>query len=264
MKSRTSGFLTAAACIGTIIFLAGCGGDGAGPGLEAPNIETVWIAPATFMMGSPANEPDRAGDEPRHQVTITGGFWLGKYEVTQAQWEQVMGTNPSAFRAADQPVDSVSWNDCQEFIRRLNTLPVGGRYRLPTEAEWEYACRAGTSSRFNLGGADTALDRAGWYSGNSGDTTHPAGWKQPNALGLYDMHGNVWEWCQDWYAAYPWEATDPAGPSSGAYRVLRGGSWRDNAGNCRSASRNYDDPAYKKHNFGFRVVCDSPSPEDQQ
>ncbi|MEI6150446.1 MAG: formylglycine-generating enzyme family protein [bacterium] len=221
-------------------------------------MELVWIAPGEFMMGSPANQADRSGDESQRRVRISKGFWMGKYEVTQAQWEKVMGNNPSSYKnaGAKAPVESVSWNDCQTFLERLYGRLQGGlRARLPTEAEWEYACRAGTTTRFTTGDNDTDLDRVGWYESDSGGTTHPVGQKQANAWGLYDMHGNVWEWCRDWYGTYDsGAATDPTGPSSGSGRVLRGGSWFTNVGFCRSAARSCHDPAVTSFNRGFRVV----------
>ena len=178
------------------------------------------------------------------QVRISRGFWMGKYEVTQAQWEAVMGSNPSRFKncGGDCPVEEVSWNDVQEFIRRLNARSGGGKYRLPTEAEWEYAARAGTTTDTYAGditqrdGNDPVLDGIAWYYENSGSRTHPVGGKSPNGFRLHDMLGNVQEWVGDWKGGYPGGAvTDPVGPESGSYRVARGGSWFFSAGICRSA-----------------------------
>jgi formylglycine-generating enzyme required for sulfatase activity len=231
-------------------------------------LEMVWINPGEFEMGSPAKERGR-GKETPHHVTITKGFWMGKYEVTQAQWEQVMGNNPSQFKKAgkDAPVERVSWTDCQEFMKKLNAQVesqksrIGkGRFRLPTEAEWEYVCRAGTTTALNSGynltnsiSDATNMAAVAWYADNSGQTTHPVGQKKPNAWGLYDMHGNVWEWCQDCfgddYAAGA--AKDPTGAASGSYHVSRGGSWRSNAGGCRSASRDCNGPSIRSIDFGF-------------
>jgi serine/threonine protein kinase len=164
------------------------------------SMEFVWIPPGTFRMGSPADELGHEEDEgPLHEVRITKGFWLGRYEVTQGQWEPVMGSNPSYFLGEDRPVDSVSWTDVHDFIAKLNSWWGEELYRLPTEAEWEYACRAGTRTRFNFGTRDSQLGDFAWYGGNSGSKTHPVGRKRPNRWGLHDLLGNVWEWCQDWY-----------------------------------------------------------------
>jgi len=212
----------------------------------------VQIPPGTFMMGSPSSEPNRDSDETQHRVTLTKPFYMQTTEVTQGQWKAVMGNNPSHLSNCGDncPVEQVSWNDCQEFIRKLNQREGNGTYRLPTEAEWEYACRAGTTGPYY-----TDLDRAGWYSGNSNNRTHPVAQKTPNAWGLYDMHGNVWEWCQDWRVDYPGgSVTDPKGPSSGNYRVIRGGSWSHAARYCRSADRSSGTPDYRILHRGFRVA----------
>jgi formylglycine-generating enzyme required for sulfatase activity len=222
-------------------------------------LEMVWVPAGEFDMGSPASETDRIDSETQHRVTLSKGFWMGKYEVTQEQWERVMGSNPSNFKGARNPVEQVSWTDCQEFIGKVNRLVDGGGFRLPTEAEWEYACRAGTKTRFHTGDADGDLDGAGWYTGNSGDKTHPVGEKKANAFGLFDMHGNVWEWCLDWYGDYPTAAvTDPAGPGSGEIRVVRGGCWVYDAWLCRSAFRFRSDPGYRWINLGFRLARGAP------
>jgi formylglycine-generating enzyme required for sulfatase activity len=247
------------------------------PWISPSSIEFVYIRPGTFMMGSPEAETGRNNDERQHRVTLTKGFWLGKYEVTQAQWEAVMGSNPSQFKGADLPVEHVSWNDCQAFIRKLcekeGMLP--GVYRLPTEAEWEFACRAGTTGPYAGN-----LDSMAWYGNNSGatrldvkslgdaeqnaykqkimdnrGTTHVVGAKSPNAWGLFDMHGNVWEWCLDWYGDYPTGiVTDPAGPGSGSRRVFRGSSWSLDAGRCRSAWRNKAGPSGHSDDLGLRLL----------
>ena len=220
------------------------------------------IPAGTFNMGSPDDEADRESDEgPQHWVTITEPFYIGVYEVTQAQWEAVMGSNPSFFEASGNPVETVSWEDCQIFINELNTKGIG-TFRLPTEAEWEYACRAGSITRFSFGN-DLAYSKAGdyaWHWGNSSDTAHTVGQKEPNAWGLYDMHGNVFEWCSDWYGAYDVASqTDPTGPSSGSNRVLRGSSWSLLPKYCRSAFRNYFNmPAFKQSYVGFRLVRTAP------
>ena len=220
---------------------------------------TFILIPAdTFMMGSPATELDRDDDEIRHEVTLTQDFYMQTTEVTQGQWQAVMDENPSYSQncGLDCPVEDVAWDDVQEFIARLNAQSTDGyTYRLPTEAEWEYACRAGTETRYYTGNSEADLDRAGWYDNNSGDQTHPVGQKEPNGFGLYDMHGNVWEWCSDWYGTYPTgSVTDPQGPSSGEYRVLRGGSWRSIGWSMRCAIRLGLVPA-ARHDFdGLRLV----------
>ena len=228
------------------------------------NLEMVFIRPGTFTMGSPVTEQGRNDGEIQHTLILTKGFWLGKTVVTQGQWEAVMGGNPSNFKNAgrDAPVEQVSWDDAMQFCRKLTDrerqagrLPEGHEYTLPTEAQWEYACRAGTTGPF-AGNGD--LDSMGWYNQNSGNTTHPVAQKQPNAWGLYDMHGNVWEWCRDWYGHYPGgSVTDPTGPSSGSQRVLRGGGWNADARNCRSASRDWYSPVYRSYTLGFRLALSS-------
>ncbi|MEK7794236.1 MAG: formylglycine-generating enzyme family protein [Candidatus Hydrogenedentota bacterium] len=217
-------------------------------------LEMVRIPAGTFMMGSPSNEEGRFDSETQHRVTLTKGSWLGKYEVTQRQWEAVMGNNPSKFKGDDFPVEQVSWNDCQEFIRKLNSQGEG-LFNLPTEAEWEYACRAGSTSAYSFAREATNLGNYAWFSENSEQSTHPVGLKKPNSWGLYDVHGNVWEWCADWYGDYPSGAvTDPKGASSGSVRVLRGGSWFFIASTCRSAKRYYFYPTNSNLNYGFRVT----------
>ena len=228
----------------------------------------IRIEPGTFMMGSPEDELGRRNDEVQHQVTLTQGYWLGQYEITQAQYKAIMKVNPSSFIGADLPVDTVSWNDAMEFCKKLTEiekaagrLPKGYEYTLPTEAQWEYACRAGTTTALNSGKnlSDKEkcpeMDEVGWYYYNSDDKTHPVGQKQPNAWGLYDMHGNVFEWCLDWKGDYPTSSvTDSTGPSTGSYRVFRGGSWISHAYYCRSARRDYYYPGSRAGNFGFRVA----------
>jgi len=225
-------------------------------------MELVLIPAGSFKMGSPDNEAGRAGREgPGHRVRITRAFYIGKHEVTQEVWEKVMGNNPSNFKGAKNPVECVSWDDCQEFLKKLNALgKERGQFRLPTEAEWEYACRAGTRTRFCSGDADAGLADYAWFDVNSGSTTHPVGTKKPNAWGLFDCHGNVWEWCADWYEeAYYGKSPkdDPTGPAVGSARVLRGGAWNGNPGGCRSACRTYSTsapPAPRDPLIGFRVV----------
>jgi len=216
-------------------------------------------------MGSPSGEKDRDSDETQHQVTLTKDFYIGKYEITQAQWQAVMGSNPSYFSGRpNNPVEQVSWNNCQAFIQALNGMGLGlGTFRLPTESEWEYACRAGTSTAFYWG-EDSSYSEIGnyaWYSGNSGSTTHEVGQKRPNAWGLYDMSGNVWEWCHDWYGDYPsGPVIDPTGPSSGSVRVFRGGCWNYYPSVFRSAYRSWLAPDNPYYTLGFRVVLSSQSP----
>jgi formylglycine-generating enzyme required for sulfatase activity len=218
-------------------------------------MEFVRIPAGTFQMGSNDGSDD---ERPVHQVTISQPFDLGKYPVTQAQWEAVMGDNPSAFTGdPTRPVEKVSWEDVQRFIEQLNARDhtAGVTYRLPTEAEWEYAARAGTTTAYSFGDDPAQLDAYAWYDDNSGDTTHPVGQKQPNPWGLYDMHGNVWEWVQDWYGTYPAEAvTDPQGPDTGSDRVFRGGGWTYGAGDCRSAYRGNAVPGDRGFILGFRLL----------
>jgi len=254
------------------------------------SIEMVQIPSGTFTMGSPTNEANRYSDETQRQVTISKGFYMGKFQVTQELYQTVTGVNPSNFSSnpatgeiqSRRPVERVTWYDAVEFCNKLSEresltptytitdrFPTSGYpiasatvtvnwdangYRLPTEAEWEYACRAGTTTAYNTG--DTISDNTGWYYSNSNNRTHEVGLKPPNAWGLHDMHGNVWEWCWDWYGSYESGAqTDPRGAASGNYRVLRGGSWYDDAQDLRSAFRySYDNPNGRNSSIGFRVV----------
>jgi len=230
----------------------------------------VYIAPGTFTMGSPSSEEGRDSDETQHQVTLTRGFYLQATEVTQGEWQRVMGSNPSRFAScgSDCPVETVSWLDAVGYANALSraegysecydssgNVQGGGSiydctgYRLPTEAEWEYAARAGsTGARYGT------LDQIAWYSGNSGRQTHRVGELQANAWGLYDMLGNVWEWTHDWYGPYGGSFTDPSGPASGSYRGLRGGSWGGDASYLRSADRGSYDPSARNNNVGFRLA----------
>ncbi len=230
------------------------------PGIisNALGMNFVYIPPGEFMMGSPEDEPGRYEDEKLHKVILTQGFYMQDTPVTQGQWQALMGNNPSHFKEGgpECPVEKVSWEDAQEFIRKLSEKDGENTYRLPTEAEWEYACRAGTDTPYYTGKTEADLDRAGWYSKNSGGKTHPVRQKEANAWGLYDMHGNVWEWCQDWYGEYPeGTVTDPAGPDNGTDRVYRGGSWIFGAGDCRSDYRGWDDPGERGIDLGFRVLA---------
>jgi formylglycine-generating enzyme required for sulfatase activity len=215
-------------------------------------MEFVLIPAGSFYMGSPDSEKDRNSSEgPIRRVQITKSFYMGKLEVTQDQYMAVIGSNPSKFSGRNLPVECVSLNDAVSFCRKIGA-------RLPTEAEWEYSCRAGTEASHSFGDSDTLLGDYAWYSSNSGSTTHSVGQKKPNAFGLYDMYGNVWEWCSDWYAdSYRNLSTvDPTGPSSGQYRVYRGGAYYNDNWYCRSASRGWGSPVKRVLNAGFRVVLD--------
>ena len=240
---------------------------------SADGIEMILVKGGTFTMGCTSEQSDCDNDEkPTHQVTLSD-FYIGKYEVTQKQWKEIMGNNPSKFTGCDNcPVEQVSWNDIQDFIKKLNQK-TGKRYRLPTEAEWEYAARGGASTgSASTGSASTGsatgatkyagsnnVDIVAWYSGNSNSKTHPVGQKQPNELGIYDMSGNVWEWCADWYDEGYYNNSprnNPRGPTKGDYRVLRGGSWFLNYWYCRVANRNNGYPDYRYFNSGFRLAQD--------
>lgn len=217
-------------------------------------MEFVAIQPGTFVMGSdPSREPQ---EKPQHEVTISRPFYLGRYEVTQAQWQSVMGTRPSEPAGPDLPVDMVSWDDCGQFLARLGERLGGLRLVLPTEAQWEYACRAGSTTNWSFGDDIEQFGEHGWFDLNSGGVPHPVGGRKPNAWGLHDMHGNVWEWCADWkapYAAGP--ATDPAGPvASEGVRAIHGGSWRNSRALARSAYRFGSVPAGRHITVGFRVA----------
>ena len=216
------------------------------------SFEMVFVEGGTFQMGSNDGESD---EQPVHQVTLSN-YHIGKTEVTQELWQAVMGSNPSysGFKGAKNPVNNVSWNDCQEFISKLNRL-TGGRFRLPTEAEWEYAARGGNKSRgYKYSGSDY-LGRVAWYEDNSDSKVHPVGSKSPNELGLYDMSGNVREWCSDWYDSYlSSPQTNPTGPSSGNNRMGRGGSWDHNATRCRVANRGGSAPAFSSGSLGLRLA----------
>lgn len=215
-----------------------------------------FVEGGTFQMGATSEQGSDAysGESPVHSVTLSG-YWMGETEVTQELWRAVMGSNPSYFKGDNLPVEGVSWNDIvNDFLPKLNNL-TGKNFRLPTEAEWEYAARGGKSGGYKYAGSNTIGDVA-WYTDNSSSKTHAVATKQPNELGLYDMSGNVWEWCQDWYGSYGSSSqTNPTGPSSGSYRVLRGGSWGTFAGFCRVSSRFNSDPGYGGRDVGFRLCC---------
>ena len=238
------------------------------PYTNSLDMKFVWISPGNFMMGSPKEEKERVANETQHKVTLTKGFYMGVYTVTQEEWQAVMGKNPSMSKGKrnpkgekNLPVEMVSWNDCQEFIKKLREKDKK-LYRLPSEAEWEYACRAGTKTPFHFG-ETISTDQAN-YNGNftygtgkkgvDREKTTPVGSFPANAWGLHDMHGNVLQWCQDWYGDYPQkDIVDPQGPENGEVRVLRGGSWYIYPGRCRSACRGRDEPAVRSHIVGFRL-----------
>ena len=225
------------------------------PVKDGINIEMVKVEAGTFMMGATSEMKDPDDDEkPVHQVILTNDYYMGKYEVTQALWEAVMGSNPSIFEGDNLPVETVSWNDCQEFISKLNSM-TGRKFRLPTEAEWEYAARGGKKSRsYQYSGSSNISDVA-WYDGNSGSKIHPVGTKQANELGIYDMSGNVYEWCLDWYGSYSSSSqTNPTGADSGSKRVYRGGSWYDYAWSCRLSNRYFNTPDFRIDDLGLRLA----------
>jgi formylglycine-generating enzyme required for sulfatase activity len=232
-------------------------------------MKLVLIPAGTFTMGSPESEQYRFEDEAQHEVTISKDYYLGVYEVTQAQYEKVIGKNPSDFQGKkvggqneDLPVEQVSWDDAVEFCKRLSEFPEekksGRIYRLPTESEWEYACRAGSKTAYSFDDEPGLLPEYGWFGRNSSGRTHTVGLREPNAWGLYDMHGNVWEWCSDWHDEYPKGAfSDPSGPNEGSNRVDRGGGWGHEAAYCRSASRDGIPPGYRFNCLGFRLALSS-------
>ena len=218
-------------------------------------IDMVRVEAGTFTMGAtPEMKDPFLWEKPAHQVTLTNDYYIGKYEVTQALWKAVMGKNPSNFKGDNLPVEQVSWDDCQEFINKLNKI-TGKKFRLPTEAEWEYAARGGKKSRgYQYSGSNNISDVA-WYDSNSGNKTHTVGSKQANELGIYDMSGNVLEWCQDWHDDYSSSSqTNPTGANSGSYRVRRGGSWRSSAWDCRSSCRSLNTPGGRFSCLGLRLV----------
>lgn len=214
----------------------------------------VWIPAGSFVMGSPQEEVQRRPSETQHKVTLTKGFYMGVYTVTQEQWQEIMGNNPSNFNGEKNlPVENVSWDDCQEFIKKLRKKDKKA-YRLPTEAEWEYACRAGTATAYSFGDKTSVLSEYAWFLDLGSLKTKPVGQKKPNAWGLYDMHGNVYQWCEDWRGDYPQEAVvDPKGPPTGEQRVQRGGSWAADPDYCRSAFSLGNPPYNRGTDFGFRL-----------
>lgn len=293
-----------------LVTLVGCQSKTTGP-KEIANVIGMKLAPipkGSFTMGAHASELGAKPEEKQHKVTISKGFYMGTYEVTQEQYQRVMDTNPSAFQGErlienlelvkkmeegivghNHPVEAVSWNDAVEFCKRLSELPeekqAGRIYRLPTEAEWEYAARAGSQTAFCCGNSVDYFQQFAWFGDNSGqnpvnsaaiykesegnlvkyveeltrnkNTTHPVGQKKPNAWGLFDMHGNVWEWCSDWHGDYPSrDVIDPTGANVGKERIHRGGCFLLEAAKCRSAKRNWDDPSQAFFYVGFRVVME--------
>jgi formylglycine-generating enzyme required for sulfatase activity len=222
-------------------------------------LELVLIPAGEFKMGSPDSDKDaERSEKPQHRVRITKPFCLGKYLVTQEQWEAVMGSNPSYFKGPKNPVETVSWDDCREFLKKLNAKlgTQRGKFVLPTEAQWEYACRAGSTTRYCFADDEVRLGDYAWYAENSDGKPHPVGEKKPNAWGLYDMHGNVCEWCRDWvddgyYARSPTD--DPSGPATGLVRVVRGGGWKIDSRGWRSATRDGALPE-RRGDVGFRIA----------
>jgi formylglycine-generating enzyme required for sulfatase activity len=236
------------------------------PFINSIGMQFVYIPSGLFVMGSPPDEIGRDELEIQHQVILSKGFFLQTTEVTQAQWRKVMGINPSEQQGDDLPVHNVSWLDCKKFIRRLNQLEGVIQYRLPSEAQWEYACRAGSQKAFTTGPLtepdstlDPLLDKVGWYQANAGGGPHPAASKAPNAWGLYDLHGNVWEWTEDWWESWYGKFSgspveDPAGPGKGRFKIIRGGGWFAGATYQRCASRMRAEPGSKSPGIGFRVA----------
>ena len=226
--------------------------------INSIRMEFILIPPGSYRMGGDKKlEQAEDHETPRHLVKFSKVFFMGKYQVTQAQWSAIMDKNPSEFKDDIRPVERVSWNDLQAFILKLNTKEETNKYRLPTEAEWEYAARAGSESSYTFGSATNILSQHAWYRNNSGGETHPVGQLNPNAWGLYDMHGNVHEWCQDWfdrkyYSQSP--SNDPLGPSEGLAKALRGGDWGSEDWYCRCASRSLSSPDRRSDRLGFRLV----------
>ncbi|HOK09264.1 MAG TPA: formylglycine-generating enzyme family protein [Candidatus Hydrogenedens sp.] len=233
-------------------------------------ITFVWIPSGSFYMGTTKSPNDLVNlyggtaslytsEYPQHLVVISRGFWMSETEITQQQWQNIMGYNNSNNKGDNLPVENLTWEECQKFIDKINTMG-SGTFRLPTEAEWEYACRAGSTTEFYFGDDASQLDNYGWHYNNSNYQTHPVGQKLPNAWGLYDMHGNVWEWCQDWYDANYYQyspSIDPNGPASGKYKVLRGGTCLRTSARCRSAFRSWNAPDLSMPDQGFRI-CKMP------
>ena len=213
------------------------------------NLKMIYVEGGTFAMGSNSGESD---EKPIHNVTLDS-YYIGETEITQAQWRAVMGSNPSHYKGDNRPVENVSWNDAQAFCKKLSEL-TGKRYVLPTEAQWEYAASGGNQSKGYTYSGSNNIDEVAKYNSSGGHSNVKS--KKPNELGIYDMSGNVWEWCSDWYGSYSSSSqTNPQGPNSGSDRVLRGGGWLSRAGNCRVANRDYYCPSGTIDYYGFRVVC---------
>lgn len=219
------------------------------------SFKMIRVEGGTFTMGATTEQGSDAGDDekPAHQVTLST-YYIAETEVTQELWEAVMDSNPSDFKGTNRPVEQVCWNDCKAFISKLNSL-TGKNFRLPTEAEWEFAARGGNKTQGYKYSGSNSLGNVAWYTDNSGNETHPVKQKSPNELGLYDMSGNVWEWCQDWYGSYSSSSqTNPTGASSGSYRVIRGGGWSDSAWYCRVSGRGGNPPGHRGSYLGLRLV----------
>ena len=219
------------------------------------DMRMVWVDGGTFMMGAAVEQNDaHYNEKPAHQVAVDG-YWIAATEVTQAQWKAVMGSNPSTFKGEDNPVDNVSWRDAQTFCEKLSRM-TGKRYALPTEAQWEYAARGGNKSKGTKYSGSSKADMVAWHDGNSDNTSHPVAQKRPNELGLYDMSGNLYEWCCDRYAPYTSAPqTNPTGAASGDYYTLRGGSWHYAEQTCRITDRINDLPQCVNDYYGLRIVC---------
>ena len=256
----TSAIVLGTLLIGLVMLTSGCSDilDEQKTINNSIGMEFVLIPAGEFNMGSPSDEEDREKYEsPLHTVKIENAYYLGKYEVTQKQWVEVMGSNPSYHKGDDLPVEKVSWYDAREFIKKLNEMEETDKYRLPSEAEWEYAARAGTTTRYSFGDNESDLDEYAWYSKYISDETYPVGQKKPNPWGLYDMHGNVYEWVHDefhkTYNGAPSNAIPWIGDGE-SRRILRGGSWRTGGTYCRSATRKFFEAGYHDDIYGFRVV----------
>jgi formylglycine-generating enzyme required for sulfatase activity len=256
LPSGSSGLLTVCILVPALIFISSpaLSAEAGDEIVNAIGMKFRLLPAGSFAMGSPENEANRNSDETQRTITLTKPFHLGVTEITQAQWLAVMDTRPSDFEGANLPVEQVSYDDATEFCKKLSATNPKWDYRLPTEAEWEYACRAGTTTAYYWG--DASPDDYAWHEGNSDEKTHPIATKKPNAWGLYDMSGNVWEWCLDMFGAYPMDQkTDPTGTTFGILNVRRGGCWYMPIHRARSAYR-YADGAFCRYNrMGFRVVA---------
>ncbi|MBX7258619.1 MAG: formylglycine-generating enzyme family protein [Candidatus Hydrogenedentes bacterium] len=275
MYTRSNARIAMLALSALLILAAGCppyilpSDHQPGESATYAGIDFVWCPPGGFQMGAcPLDGESDSSETPKHKVAIDQGFWISKHEITQAQWESVMGSNPSWFQGAivsfvdssNRPVENVSWDEVQSFITTINAANPGSNFRLPSEAEWEYACRARTVTRFYWGEDPfyTRIDDYAWYSDNEGVQTNDVGGKRPNGWNLYDTSGNVWEWVQDWYhedyTGAPADGSAWENPT-GTTRVIRGGSW-SSASSCRASARNSELPVYSSNNVGFRLVKD--------